>query len=89
MSFALTGAVVSAIVEFTKGFLNTQQKRTAYVVGMSVLGGLGVYFFHLIPTDVVTTIFGIWAAANTVYIAVTQYLGPTQPVTPVVPPPAA
>ena len=79
VSFALTGAVVSAVVEYTKGFLAKATHRTVYVVGVSVLGGLVVYFFHLVPTNIVETLVGVWAAANTVYVAVTQYLGTSTP----------
>ena len=74
MSFALTGAVVSGLVEYTKGFLAKAGHRTLYVIGISIVGGLGVYFFHLVPTNWVEACLGVWAAANTVYIAVTQYL---------------
>lgn len=79
LSLGLTGAVVSAVAEYTKGFLAQAGHRTLYVVGLSVVGGLAVYFFHLIPANWVAICLGVWASANTVYIAVTQYLGPSSP----------
>jgi len=80
-SFALTGVVVSAVVEFTKGFLAKSSHRTLYVVGLSVVAGLGVYFFHLVPTNIVETLVGVWAAANTVYVAVAKPLDLSTPAT--------
>jgi len=79
--FALTGALVSALVQYTKGFIAKKGNRTLYVIGISVIGGLVAYFFHLVPTDIVETVLGVWASANTVYIAVAKFLpaSPTMP----------
>lgn len=73
-SFALTGVVISAVAEYTKSFLDKAGHRTLYVVGLSIVGGLCVYFAHLVPTNIVTTLVGVWAAANTAYLAIVQFL---------------
>ncbi len=83
LSFALTGVVISSVAEYTKTFLNKAGHRTLYVVGLSIVGGLIVYYGHLIPENIVMTIVGVWAAANTAYIAIIQFLPNSTPTTPV------
>lgn len=74
LSFAVTGAVLSGLAEYTKSFLVKSGHRVLYVLGISIVGGLGVYFFHLVPTNWVETILGVWASVNTAYLAITQWL---------------
>lgn len=74
LSFALTGVVISAVAENTKLFLTKAGHRTLYVVGLSVVGGLIVYYGHLIPENIIVTIVGVWAAANSAYLAIVQFL---------------
>jgi hypothetical protein len=73
-SFALTGLVVSTFAEFTKDFLDKQGHKTLYVIALSIIGGLGIYYAHLVPTNIVETLVGVWAAANTVYVALIKLL---------------
>lgn len=85
-SFAVVGVVVSAVIEYTKGFFTkaTQGERMAYMIGLSIVGGLVVYFWHMVPTDYVTTAVGVIAAVNTAYTFLVQFLpnwGPATPAT--------
>jgi hypothetical protein len=75
-SFAVVGFVASLVIEYTKNLFtkSTVGQRTAYTLGISVLGGLGVYFFHLVPQNVITDLVGVVAAVNTFYVFVVQYL---------------
>lgn len=68
LSFALTGVVIASVAQYTKAFLEKSSHRTWYVLGLSVIGGLIVYYGHLIPTNLIVTLVGIWASANTVYL---------------------
>lgn len=68
--FALTGVVITAVAQYTKSFLSHAGHRTLYVVGLSVAGGLIVYFGHLIPENWIADVIGVWAAANSAYIAI-------------------
>ena len=70
--FAITGALVSIVTQFTKKYILSSNLRMVYVIALSVVGGLVVYFFHLIPTNIVNSIIGVWAAANTVYVAISR-----------------
>ena len=81
LSFALTGVVISAVAEYTKSFLSKAGHRTLYVVGLSIVGGLIVYYGHLIPQNIVMTTVGVWAAANTAYLAIVQFLPNSTPAT--------
>jgi hypothetical protein len=85
-SFAVVGVVVSAVIEYTKNLFTaaTAGKRTVYMLVLSVLGGLVVYFFHLIPANVVSDVVGVIAAVNSAYVFLVQYLpnGPSVPATP-------
>ncbi len=75
-SFAIVGVVVSAAIEYTKNLFTaaTPAKRTLYMLGLSVIGGVIVYFFHLIPANVITDIVGVIAAVNSAYVFLVQYL---------------
>lgn len=93
-SFAIVGVVVSLVVEYTKNLFTeaTATKRTFYMLGLSVLGGLIVYFWHLVPTNFVTTVVDVIAAVNTAYLFLVQYLpnsspAPVVPVVDIPPPP--
>lgn len=82
LSFALTGFIVSLFGEYTKQFLAKSAHRTLYFLGLSIVGGLVVYYWNLIPTDIVTTLIGIYAACNTAYVAFVQFLPNSTPTPP-------
>lgn len=85
-SYAIVGLVLSLIVEYTKNIFTeaTAAQRTMYMLGISVVGGLIVYFWHLIPGNYITDAIGVIAAVNTAYLFLVQYLpnSSVQPLTP-------
>ena len=85
--FAVVGVVVSIVVEYTKGIFTkaTQGQRIGYMLLLSVVGGLIVYFFHLIPENYVTTAVGVIAAVNTAYTVLVQFLPNWNPAAPATP----
>lgn len=75
-SFAVVGVFLSILIEYTKNIFTkaTAGQRIGYMLGLSVLGGLGVYFWHLVPTNFVTTAVGVIAAVNMAYTFLVQFL---------------
>lgn len=75
-SFAITGVVVGLLVEYTKKFFTdkTPAQRTIYTLALSVVGGLVVFFWHLIPQNIVVDIVGVVGAVNTAYLVFIKYL---------------
>ena len=71
---ALTGAVVSVIVQYTKNWLASRGHKVLWVILLSVILGTGAYFSHLIPTGWIQVVFGVWASANSAYLVVYKYL---------------
>lgn len=84
-SFAIVGVLGSLVIEYTKNIFTTatQGKRITYMLVISLVGGLVVYFFHLIPANFVTDFVGIVAAVNTAYLFLVQFLPNWNPLTPV------
>jgi hypothetical protein len=82
-SFAVVGVVVSIVIEYTKNLFAaaTATQRTLYMLGISVIGGVIVYFFHLIPTTIVNDVIGVIAAVNSAYVFLVQYLPNSTPST--------
>ena len=74
---AITGALVSALVQYTKDFLSKSTHKFIYVIVASVLLGVVLKFANLIPTNWATTIIGVWASANSVYLAISQFITPS------------
>lgn len=92
--FAITGALVSAIVQFSKPYITKSGNKALLAVAVSIVGGIILWAFKFVPINWLETILSVWAAANTVYLAVIQWFEvPTQPssqapssVNPVIPP---
>lgn len=84
-SFAVVGVIVSLIGEYTKNFVTkaSTAQRTIYLLALSIVGGLVVYFWHLVPSAWITDVVGVIAAVNTAYVFLVQYLpnlgGPASP----------
>lgn len=74
--FAIVGVLVSLVIEYTKNFLTkaTPGARTAYMIILSLIGGLIIYFWNLVPVNFVTAAVGVIAAVNTAYVFLVQYL---------------
>lgn len=71
--FAITGAIVSIIVQYTKSFFEKRGNKLLWAIGVSVVGGIVLQFANLIPTNWLTTIAAVFASANTVYLLVIQW----------------
>lgn len=69
-SFAITGVLVSAIVQFTKDFMDKSGHKVLYTIGISILGGVILYFLNFVPANIIEIVIGVWASANTFYLAV-------------------
>ena len=83
-SFAVVGVIVGLVIEYTKSFFTsaTSTQRTLYALALSIVGGLIVFFWHLIPDAWLTDVVGVIAAVNTAYVFIIQYLPNTPPATP-------
>jgi hypothetical protein len=71
--YAITGAVVSLIVQFTKSFFAKSAHKLLWAIVISILGGVVLQFVYLIPTNWFGTIVAVLASANTVYLVVIQW----------------
>ncbi len=83
-SFAVVGVLASLVIEYTKNIFGSASPtmRTLYGLGISIIGGAGVYFFPLVPQNILTDIVGMIAAVNTAYVFLVQYLPNAAPTTP-------
>lgn len=77
--FALTGVIVSAAVQALKQFVSKTGHTIAISVGLSVVGGLVVYFIGAVPETWLTAIVGVLAASNAIYALVIKQFEATQP----------
>jgi len=66
-SYALVGAIVSSIIQFTKGWIGSRSGKVMWSFLISIGIGMGIYFARLLPGEMVTVVAGIIAASNTVY----------------------
>ena len=72
--FAITGGIVSLIVQYTKAAFEKSAHKTLWAIGIAIVAGIVVQFAGLVPTNWLTTIAAIVAAANTWYLLVLQWL---------------
>lgn len=79
--YAITGAIVSIFVQYTKDFLNKSTHKFFYVIGASILIGIIAKFANLIPGEWFTAISGVWASANSAYLFFSQFSGSTSQTT--------
>lgn len=71
--FAITGAIVSLIIQATKQAFGKSAHKTLWAIVISIVAGVIVQFAGLVPTAWLTTIAGVLAAANTWYLVVLQW----------------
>lgn len=71
--FAITGAIVSLIIQATKAAFSKSAHKTLWAIIISIIAGIIVQFAGLVPTAWLTTIAGVLAAANTWYLVVLQW----------------
>ncbi len=89
--YAVTGAIVSLIVQATKDAFAKSIHKTLWAIVISIACGIIVQFAGLGPTNWLTTIAAILAAANTWYLVVLQWFEstPTPPAPQPIPTPSA
>lgn len=81
--YAITGGIVSLIVQATKSAFEKSGHKALLAIGVSVVAGVIVQFIGFVPTNWLTTIAAVLAAANTWYLLVLQWIEtPTLPPTP-------
>ena len=78
-TYALTGAVIAAVTQYLKQFIEKKGHKFLICLGLSIVGGALVYAIGFIPQNIVEVILGVWAAANSVYLAIknVSWLQPT------------
>lgn len=83
--FAIVGAIVSLLVQYVKQFFTAKGHALLFCIALSILAGIIVQFMSLVPTTWLTTIVNVFAAANTIYLAIVQWFEPSQPPSPAAP----
>jgi hypothetical protein len=68
--YAITGAVVSTIVQYTKDWLASRPVKMIYTFGISIIGGIVLYSINFVSANYIAAILGVWASANTVYLVI-------------------
>ena len=71
--YAITGAIVSTIVQVTKNFFSKSHYKLLLAIGVSIIGGIILQFVYLLPTNWLTTVAEVFGAANTVYLVIIQW----------------
>lgn len=66
-AYALTGAIISAIIQWSKGWIQSHNGKVWWTILISIILGAGVYAAQLVPGQILTVIAGVFAAANTVF----------------------
>ena len=74
MPFAITGAIVSAIIQATKVLFKKSGNKLLLAIGVSIVGGIILQFTSLVPSEWYTTVIAVFAAANTIYVSVVKLL---------------
>ncbi len=72
--YALSGLVLSSIIQLTKKWIQSKPGRIWWAVLLSVIGGVLVYGLQFIPGNYLEIIVGLWASANSVYLVLFGYL---------------
>jgi hypothetical protein len=67
-AYALTGAVITAVIQTTKGWIKTKRQKQFWAFLISIALGAGVYFLQLIPGPWLMVLAGVWGSANTVFL---------------------
>lgn len=70
--YAVTGALVSMVVQVVKQYLDKSSHKFLLVIFASLIGGIAFHFIGLIPQSWLIGAAGIWASANTIYLALDQ-----------------
>ena len=65
--FAISGVIVSTIIQYTKGWLGTKTNRVIWSLLISFVIGILIYGLNFVPVSWWQMIVGVFAAANTVY----------------------
>lgn len=73
-TLALTGALVSAISQWLKQTIYSRKSKALMVFVLSAIGGIGLWSLQFVPANIWTIILGVYAAANTVYLAIVQWI---------------
>lgn len=71
---AITGAIVSIIIQATKNVLSKSGHKVLLTIGVSIVCGTILQFTPFVPTPWIETIVAVFAAANTVYLAVIKLI---------------
>jgi hypothetical protein len=67
-AYALTGAVITALVQTTKNWISTKKGKQFWAFLISIVVGAAVYFAQLLPGSWLMIMAGVWGAANTVFL---------------------
>ena len=67
-AYALTGAIISAVIQATKSWIDSRGARVVWSLAISFFLGSIAYAAQFIPGSWITVIAGIFASANTVYV---------------------
>lgn len=66
-SYALTGAIISSIIQATKNWLSSRNQKVVWTILISMTGGIVIYYFNLLPGHIILVLAGIFASAETFY----------------------
>lgn len=75
-SLSITGAIVSLVAQYTKGWIEKRSNKMLWVVLLSVAGGGALWLLQLVPTQAWVPVLGVFAFANTCYLVIGAWTKP-------------